>query len=601
MKRGDDLKLENTEVIYSSEKCEILCGESTEGKRYIRKNKGIDSQTAELLIQVNSPYIARLVEYGKDYTISEYAEGVPLTEAHITPDRIPQIFIELCEGLSALHKARIIHRDIKPSNIILGDDGHVKLIDFDAARILKPAADKDTVFVGTDGFAPPEQYGFTQTDQRSDIYALGITMKVLLGEDYQHSRYRRIIEKCTRFSPEYRYKSMDKVRNAVILSRYSGAIIGASAGLAAAICFVVILAGFPHESVPEMVSSVPPEITSSVSTAVQTTGSSKAVTGPATTAPTTSSSQQTVSAEPVTSTDEPVEITEQTPASEPIIPATSASSSSAISSATTSTRATTHSTLPITTTTSTEPQKPVEIPAEISIPEDSVRLYSWDILNVPVGFPKLADSVSYFRAEKNRIEFSWDLSSEEEARVISEKISQWANCEARERTYIDVSWNWYSETYRIFEICYKYTEDRSYQLILQIECNIPSYEPFQTRKMNIGEFSIPENSVRPVSWDSVEIPEIFPKVTEHATEINVYAEEDEDSVLVTWDCMSPNEIATVIDILIKWYGDNDTLLSYYDGWYLYCLDNFSTRISPKELHFLVTENEASLSMSVSKS
>ena len=597
MKRGDGLKLENTEVIYSSEKCEILCGESTEGKRYIRKNKGIDSQTAELLIQVNSPYIARLVEYGKDYTISEYAEGVPLTEAHITPDRIPQIFIELCEGLSALHKARIIHRDIKPSNIILGDDGHVKLIDFDAARTLKPAADKDTVFVGTDGFAPPEQYGFTQTDQRSDIYALGITMKVLLGEDYHHSRYRRIIEKCTRFSPEYRYKSMDKVRHAVILSRYSGAIIGASAGLAAAICFVVILAGFPHESVPEMVSSVPPEITSSVSTAVQTTGSSKAVTEPATTAPTTSSSQQTVSAEPV----EPVEITEQAPASEPIIPATSASSYSAASSATTSTRATTHLTLPTTTTTFTEPQEPVEIPAEINIPEDSIRPYSWDILNVPVGFPKLADSVSYFRAEKNWIEFSWDLSSEEEARVISEKISQWANCEARERTYIDVSWNWYSETYRIFEICYKYTEDCSYQLILQIECNIPSYEPFQTRKMNIGEFSIPENSVRPVSWDSVEIPEIFPKVTEHATEINVYAEEDEYSVLVTWDCMSPNEIATVIDILIKWYGDNDTLLSYYDGWYMYCLDNFSTHISPKELHFLVTENEASLSMSVSRS
>lgn len=599
MKWGDGLKLENTELIYSSEKCEIICGESTDGKRYIRKNKGIDSQTAELLIQVNSPYIARLVEYGKDYTISEYAEGIPLTDAHITPDHIPQIFIELCEGLSALHKARIIHRDIKPSNIILGDDGHVKLIDFDAARILKPAADKDTVFVGTDGFAPPEQYGFTQTDQRSDIYALGITMKVLLGEDYQHSRYRRIIEKCTRFSPEYRYKSMDKVRNAVILSRYSGAIIGASAGLAAAICFVVILAGFPHESVPEMVSSVPPEITSSVSTAVQTTGSSKAVTEPATTAP-TSSSQQTVSAEPVTPTDEPVEITEQAPASEPIIPVTSAGSSSA-SSATISTKATTHSTLPTTTTTSAEPQEPVEIPAEINIPEDSIRPYSWDILNVPVGFPKLADSVSYFRAEKNWIEFSWDLSSEEEARVISEKISQWANCEARERTYIDVSWNWYSETYRIFEICYKYTEDRSYQLILQIKCNIPSYEPFQTRKMNIGEFSIPENSVRPVSWDSVEIPEIFPKVTEHATEINVYAEEDEDSVLVTWDCMSPNEIATVIDILIKWYGDNDTLLSYYDGWYLYCLDNFSTHISPKELHFLVTENEASLSMSVSRS
>ena len=90
-------------------------------------------------------------------------------------------------------------------------------------------------------------------------------------------------------------------------------------------------------------------------------------------------------------------------------------------------------------------------------------------------------------------------------------------------------------------------------------------------------------------------------MTERATEINVNTNEDEDYVLVKWDCMSPYEIATVIDILIKWYGDSDTLLSYYNGWYLYCLDPYSTHISPKEINFLVTENEASLSMSVSKS
>ena len=441
----------------------------------------------------------------------------------------------------------------------------MKLIDFDAARILKPAADKDTVFVGTDGFAPPEQYGFTQTDQLSDIYALGITMKVLLGEDYQHSRYRRIIEKCTRFSPEYRYKSMAKVRHAVILSRYSGAIIGASAGLAAAICFVVILAGFPHKSVPEMVSSVPPEITSSVSTAVQTTGSSKAVTEPATTAPTTSSSQQTISVEPVTPTVEPVEITEQAPAPEPIIPATSASSSSAVSSATTSTKATTNSTLPTTTTTSTEPQKPVEIPSEISIPEDSVRPYNWENLPLPEGFPKLADAVTEFNSSDTTMVISWDFATREEADKMAALINEWNGGKELlpDEKHEPLSWYWFDvKPYSVDVSYYSETEhlDGRKQLSVSVLTNY-KYEPFIVKYSGVSNYSVPENSERPYSMSEIGLPEDFPElpcnVTDYVDTTNQYSEYRYE---IQWDKMSFEETAALADILAKRYNyDNYTV------------------------------------------
>ena len=123
-----------------------------------------------------------VVEYSSDYVIMEYVSGEPLNAGNLPKDRLYEIFSEICEGISALHSVGIVHRDIKPSNIMLTDSGKIKIIDYDAARLKKPEADKDTTFIGTDGFAAPEQYGFMQTDERSDIYALGVTMKLLLGE-----------------------------------------------------------------------------------------------------------------------------------------------------------------------------------------------------------------------------------------------------------------------------------------------------------------------------------------------------------------------------------------------------------------------------------
>lgn len=121
---------------------------------------------------------------------------------------------ELCSVLEFLHGKDIIHRDIKPSNISLANDGHIRLIDFDAARMPKEDLEQDTRLLGTRGYAPPEQYGFAQTDARADIYSLGVTLEQLLGDKAHKKRYKRIIGKCTNLNPDKRYQSARQVKRA---------------------------------------------------------------------------------------------------------------------------------------------------------------------------------------------------------------------------------------------------------------------------------------------------------------------------------------------------------------------------------------------------
>lgn len=147
--------------------------------------------------------------------IEEYIEGQSLGSAELSEKQLIAAFKELCSVLEFLHGKGIIHRDIKPSNIIHAKDGHIRLIDFDAARMPKDDLEQDTRLLGTRGYAPPEQYGFAQTDARADIYALGITMKQLLLEKAQKPRYRRIIQKCTNLNPDDRYQSVRQVRRAL--------------------------------------------------------------------------------------------------------------------------------------------------------------------------------------------------------------------------------------------------------------------------------------------------------------------------------------------------------------------------------------------------
>lgn len=191
---------------------------------FIRKIlKGQHSVYASLQNCVH-PFLPRLYEVSisdnDTVIIEEYIEGQSLGSAELSEKQILGAMKELCSVLEYLHGKNIIHRDIKPSNIILAKDGHIRLIDFDAARMFKDDLEQDTKLLGTRGYAPPEQYGFAQTDARTDIYAFGVTLKQLLEDKADKLRYRRMIQKCTNLNPDKRYRSIRQVKRAFSYGKY---------------------------------------------------------------------------------------------------------------------------------------------------------------------------------------------------------------------------------------------------------------------------------------------------------------------------------------------------------------------------------------------
>lgn len=156
----------------------------------------------------------------------EYIEGIPLDEyvikTHMTSEKLENIAIGLATTMKSLHDSRpsIIHRDIKPSNIIIKEDGSVALIDFGISRVSKDDVENDTFCYGTERFAPPEQFGFMQTDVCSDIYSYGIVLSWMLTGKVEpitnpSSRLEKVAAKCCRFSPSQRYRSDNALINAL--------------------------------------------------------------------------------------------------------------------------------------------------------------------------------------------------------------------------------------------------------------------------------------------------------------------------------------------------------------------------------------------------
>ncbi len=158
------------------------------------------------------------------YVIEEYINGVNLQEAleqqqNFAEKDVFSIAIQLCNILQTIHNYGILHRDIKPANIIW-QNGTVWLIDFGAAKTLNSTKAHDTRILGTPGFAPPEQYGFSTTDVRSDIYALGKTMEALLGAEY-NGKLKNVKAKCTQFDPQKRIASATELKK-LLLQNQSG-------------------------------------------------------------------------------------------------------------------------------------------------------------------------------------------------------------------------------------------------------------------------------------------------------------------------------------------------------------------------------------------
>ena len=148
-----------------------------------------EAQMLALLDHPNLPKVNDFfIESGKLYLVMDYIDGQTLEDlldqsASLLPEaQVLQWAEQLCEVLDYLHRCTppIIFRDLKPGNIMLDRSGRIKLIDFGVARLFKTGQARDTANFGTAGYAPPEQYGKGQTDARSDVYALGVTLHQLL-------------------------------------------------------------------------------------------------------------------------------------------------------------------------------------------------------------------------------------------------------------------------------------------------------------------------------------------------------------------------------------------------------------------------------------
>ena len=162
--------------------------------------------------------------------VREYIEGTPLNQWLLFNRALSQqesvaLCVKLCDLLGYLHQQKppVIHRDLKPQNIVIRPDNTVALIDFDIARLYDAAARTDTQFIGTRAYAPPEQYGFSQTDARADIYSLGVLLCFLLtGEtDVKNAAIAdrglaTVVRRCAAFAPEQRYQSAADVKKALL-------------------------------------------------------------------------------------------------------------------------------------------------------------------------------------------------------------------------------------------------------------------------------------------------------------------------------------------------------------------------------------------------
>lgn len=209
----------------SESKSILLLRHKEQGKDIVKRSYTGTGEVYQLLQRVaqpNLPTVYEVVESENKVTVlEEYINGITVSdvlESGLYNVRgVKKVISSVCDALEVLHTLGIVHRDVKPENIMIANNGEVVLIDFDASRLYKPHRSEDTVFVGTAGYAAPEQFGIAQSDKRADIFAVGVLMNVMLiGEHPSKKLYKgklkRVIEKCIQIDPNKRYQSVTELK-----------------------------------------------------------------------------------------------------------------------------------------------------------------------------------------------------------------------------------------------------------------------------------------------------------------------------------------------------------------------------------------------------
>lgn len=210
----------------------IVFNNLTETTHILRvcKNRNL-SEVCEKLKSIKNPNVAFIYDYiyenGNTYIIEEYISGETVEDiiehkGVFSEDETARIIINICNALEIFHHQNppVIHNDIKPSNIMIREDGTVKLFDFDISRTYKEGNTQNTTLFGTEEYASPEHFGFGQTDPRSDVYSLGVTMHKMLTNEVLSSSHgityngklKAVLKKCTEADSKNRYSSVKELK-----------------------------------------------------------------------------------------------------------------------------------------------------------------------------------------------------------------------------------------------------------------------------------------------------------------------------------------------------------------------------------------------------
>ena len=162
----------------------------------------------------------------REFVPGESLEDLVGRMGALPPARAAAIALDVCDAASALHGMGIVHRDLTPGNVIVGEGG-ATVIDLGIAREHVVEAHRDTTLLGTWGFAAPEQFGFAQTDARSDVYSIGRMLGYALTgvrpdlDGYEPAlrsvpeALRNVIERASAFEPSNRYQGADELSAAI--------------------------------------------------------------------------------------------------------------------------------------------------------------------------------------------------------------------------------------------------------------------------------------------------------------------------------------------------------------------------------------------------
>lgn len=245
-------------VLHESEIAKVeLTKCSLDEKYYIKKTYNSDKRNIfRILSRIENRHIPKIYEvfFGEDtIIIEEFIEGNTLEKmlsdgAELSKAQVNLIFNDLLDAINVLHKNKIVHRDIKPSNIIIRENGGAVLIDYSIARPYSDKRNTDTELFGTVGYAAPEQFGFSQSDYRTDIYALGVTMKEIADSHNSSKRLNSAISRCMEFDPSRRFQNIDEIYKYLEKGKDIKAVISVSCIVAAAIAVCVFSQSFEKET-----------------------------------------------------------------------------------------------------------------------------------------------------------------------------------------------------------------------------------------------------------------------------------------------------------------------------------------------------------------